>query len=109
MTDITTAPEAVRRMLHELGIPINHNGYRRLCVGIPRYAHNPEQSLTKELYPYIAKTIGNTSAVVVETAIRRAILYGWQNGDPEAWNRYFSVPTRVPTNLTFIATLAEHL
>lgn len=109
MTEIITAPESVRRMLHELGIPINHNGYRRLCVGIPRYAQNPEQSLTKELYPHIARTIGNTSAVVVETAIRRAVLYGWQHGDREAWIRYFGHIAKAPTNLTFIATLAEHL
>jgi hypothetical protein len=109
MTEIITAPESVRRMLHELGIHINHNGYRRLCLGIPHYAQNPEQSLTKELYPYIARAIGNTSAVVVETAIRRAILYGWQHSDRDPWIRYFGYISRVPTNLTFIATLAEHL
>ncbi len=102
-----TPQEQTRQMLRRLGIPIHQSGYRKLSVAIPRYAENPEQSLSKELYPYVAAVLGTDSDI--ESSLRRSILCAWTNGSPEAWQTYFPNLTRAPSNHVFIATLAEHL
>lgn len=105
----TTTPNSVRSLLRQLSIPISHTGYRRLCIGIPEFTRNPEQSITKELYPYIAKASGCASSQDVESCIRRSILRGWEIGDRDVWQRYFPGAAKAPSNLVFIATLAEYL
>ena len=98
----------IHLMLLELGIPAHYSGYRRLMDCIPRYAEDPEQSITKEIYPDVAKQYGIKPSVV-ETTIRRAIHAGWENGDREVWEFYFPNYTKAPSNMAFIATLAERL
>lgn len=109
MSKPSTNPESVRQALHELGFPVHHGGYRRLCAAIPRYAQDPEQSLTKELYPDVARELGCTNPCDVESSIRRAILTAWDQGDRDVWIQYFPRCRKAPTNLVFIATLAEYL
>ena len=65
------------RMLFELGIPVHRAGYRQLCLAIPRFAQNKSQSLTKELYPYIAQTLGHSDWRAVEHARKRKQLVPW--------------------------------
>lgn len=101
--------DQVRKMLRALGFQIQYNGYRRLCIGIPYFASDPEQSLSKNLYPHIADTIGNTSACDVESSIRRSIVIAWNIGDRSTWEYFFPSAKKPPSNLTFIATLADYL
>lgn len=100
---------ATARMLHELGIPIHRNGYRQLCIAIPCYAQQDIQSLSKELYPYVADYFGQTNWQAVERSIRDVILDAWEHRDPEVWEVYFPKFRKVPSNKMFISTLAEHL
>lgn len=96
-------------MLHELGVPAHRIGYKQLCAAIPCYARDDTQSLTKELYPSIARRFGYPNCGPVEHAIRLAILDGWERGRREVWEGYFPCALRPPSNKLFIATLAERL
>ena len=111
---ITTVDEEIiilqavtRRMLHELGFGSHRLGYKQLLILIPWYAMDPSQSLTKELYPAVAKHFGYRSWKPVENTVRTAILDAWERRDLTIWNRYFRGMEKPPTNLQFIATIAE--
>lgn len=96
-------------MLKNLGIAANLSSHQMLCIGVPRFAVNPNQGLTKELYPYIAEQCNATNWESVERSIRYAIAEGWKNRNPEVWEMYFPGFTKAPTNKQFIATLAAFL
>lgn len=104
-----TAQRQTSYMLHELGVPVHRVGYPQLCVGIPRFAENKTQSLTKDLYPYIADHFGHFDWRSTEHAMRLAILHAWDHGDPAAWAKYFPGLQKAPSNKLFISTLAEYL
>ena len=69
-------------------------------------------SVTKLLYPTIAKVNGTTSSRV-ERAIRHAIEVAWDRGDVDVLNSYFGYTIRnnrgKPTNSEFIAMIADNL
>ena len=97
-----------------VGIPAHIKGYQFLREAIKLTINRPEiiNSITKELYPAIAKQF-NTSASKVERAIRHAIEVGWSRGKIENINNIFGV--RVydqndrPTNGEFIALVADKM
>lgn len=99
--------------LHLLGIPTHLDGYRQLCLALPEYANNPEQRLTKELYPTVAALCHCVDSRSVEHSIRKAIRSAWNHRDNAIWRKYFpmgsggSIPC--PTNKEFICCLAEVL
>lgn len=99
-------------ILLTLGISVKHKGYRYLETGIQFFKIDPQQSMTKALYPAVAKRYG-TSRESVERAIRSAIQSAWNNRDEKVWRLYFQpcrngmVPR--PTNKAFIAALADLL
>ena len=96
-------------MLHELSCPIHCLGYDYIILAVTRYTKGDMQSLSKELYPYIAERYGYADWHPVERSIRTAISYGWANGDPLVWDRYFPNAEKAPANKLFIVTLAERL
>lgn len=96
-------------MLHKLSFPIHRLGYSHLILAITRYAQGDMPSLTKELYPYVAKHFGYRDWHAIERAIRSVAADAWANGDPQAWEAYFPRYDRVPSNKRLIATLAEQL
>lgn len=96
-------------MLHELQIGVHRLGYRHLFVAIPCYAMDNSQSMSKELYPYIAEYYGYSDWHRVEHAIRVAIMDAWERRDWIVWEHYFPGLKKPPTNKRFIATLAERL
>ncbi len=97
------------QMLRELRIGIHRLGYRQLFIAIPCYAMDDMQSLSKELYPYIAEYFGYSDWHPVEHAIRVAIVDAWEHRDPIVWEYYFPGSKKPPSNKQFIATLAERL
>lgn len=109
MEEVTHAADLTRAILHELDVPVHQNGYVQLCIGLPYFAQKSKPTLSKELYPYIAEEFGGVSSDDVESSIRRSIKSAWKNRDPEAWEKYFPKRDRPPSNLVFIATLAEYL
>ena len=96
-------------MLHELRIGIHRLGYKCLTIAVPCFAEDDTQSLSKELYPYVAECLGHTEWYAVERAIRMVILDAWNKRDPAVWEQYFPEQKKVPTNKQFLAVLAEKM
>lgn len=105
---------ATRALLLKLGIPQHIKGYHFLGVAIEAVQENPDRlvAITKDLYPYIAKTHGTTSSNV-ERTIRHAIEVAFDRCNLDTLEDIFgySVDARRgrPTNKHFIAALAEVL
>ena len=107
-TAITIAP-TLCTLLHKLGYPAHRLGYTYLLIAVTRYAEGDIQSLSKELYPYIADLFGYSDWPPIENAIRSATDNAWENGPVEVWQSLFPCSTKAPTNKQLIATLAEYL
>lgn len=100
------------RVLLELGMIPKWNGFACLQLGLPAFAEDPKQTVTKELYHRIGKQIGKNSTLV-ERNIRTAIQKSWAQGTMAAWRKYFpcapdgTVPR--PSNKAFISHMAQIL
>jgi two-component system response regulator (stage 0 sporulation protein A) len=99
-------------ILVQLGFKNNLSGFRYVVSGLPMFAENPQQTVTKELYPAIGKLHGKTGEQV-ERAIRNAIELAWQRKDERIWRMYFapapdgSIPR--PTNGQLLHTLMRQI
>ena len=100
---------SVAGLLLELGFSPWHLGYRMLCQAIPRYREDRGQSITKELYPELGQRFGGCGGAGAERAIRYAVAQAWSRGRREVWEGYFPPGGKRPSNLHFIATVAEYL
>ena len=98
--------------LHLLKVPTHLDGYRQLCLALPIFVGNPQQLLTKELYPAVAAICGGNVAQV-ERSIRSAINAAWCRRDEQLWRLYFKPGTDGviprPTNAAFISRLTDRL
>lgn len=105
---------AVTEIIHEIGVPAHIKGYQYLRRAIMMTVESPEliNSITKELYPSVAKAFGTTSSRV-ERAIRHAIEVAWDRGDVDVINSYFGYTVQSargkPTNSEFIALISDNL
>lgn len=104
----------VTDVMHEIGIPAHILGHKYLrdailCVIKDNTAIN---SVTKVLYPKIAKIHGTTSSKT-ERAIRHAIEVAWERGNVDVLDEYFGYTINMdkgkPTNSEFIAMIADNL
>ncbi len=109
-----TIEEKISEIFISIGIPPHIKGYSYLREGIRLTVDNPRviNSVTKELYPTIAKTYA-TTASKVERAIRHAIEVAWNRGRIDAINAIFGariyLGSEKPTNSEFIALVADKL
>lgn len=105
---------AVTEIIHQVGIPAHIKGYHYLRTAIMLSVGNDEMinSITKLLYPTVAKQYDTTSSRV-ERAIRHAIEIAWDRGDIDVLTKIFSYTVHTakgkPTNSEFIALIADHL
>ncbi len=112
-TPITTE-EKISEIFISIGIPPHIKGYGYLREGIRLTIEKPHviNSVTKELYPSIAKKY-STTASKVERAIRHAIEVAWNRGRIDAINAIFGariyLGSEKPTNSEFIALVADKL
>ena len=101
-------------IIHEVGVPAHIKGYHYLREAIILSVKNSEiiNSVTKLLYPTVAKHHGTTSSRV-ERAIRHAIEVAWDRGDIDVLNSYFGYTIQndrgKPTNSEFIAMISDKL
>ena len=103
-------PQAkIALQLHLLRFASYLDGYRQLCVGIPLFHQDPQQNLSKELYPEIAAACGCKTEKCVEHSIRKAIQDAWKRRVPGAWEQFFPNITCCPSNKVFLARMAELL
>lgn len=104
----------VTDILHQIGVPAHIKGYQFLRDAILLTMNEPEyiNTVTKRLYPEIAKKNG-TTASRVERAIRHAIEVAWDRGDVDTLNSYFGYTIHnlrgKPTNSEFIAMIADKM
>jgi two-component system response regulator (stage 0 sporulation protein A) len=109
-----TIEEKISEIFISIGIPPHIKGYGYLREGIKMTIERPYiiNSVTKELYPSIAKKFSTTSSKV-ERAIRHAIEVAWNRGRIDAINAIFGariyLGTEKPTNSEFIALVADKL
>ena len=101
-------------IIHEIGVPAHIKGYLYLREAITMVYNNLELlgSITKILYPDIAKKY-NTTSSRVERAIRHAIEVAWSRGNMDSINKMFGYTINShkakPTNSEFIAMVADKL
>ena len=101
-------------IIHQIGVPAHIKGYHYLREAIMMAVNDIEimNSVTKCLYPSVAKKHGTTSSRV-ERAIRHAIEVAWDRGDIDVLNSYFGYTIHSgkgkPTNSEFIALIADKL
>lgn len=104
----------VSEIMHQIGVPAHIKGYQYLREAIILSVNNTEMmgSVTKLLYPTVAKTFKTTSSRV-ERAIRHAIEGAWDRGDVDVLSSYFGYTIQSsrgkPTNSEFIAMIADKL
>ena len=104
----------VTEIIHQIGVPAHIKGYHYLREAIILSVNNPEiiNSITKQLYPTVAKKFHTTSSRV-ERAIRHGIEVAWDRGDVDVLNSYFGYTIHIgrgkPTNSEFIAMIADKL
>ena len=104
----------VTDMIHEIGVPAHIKGYQYLREAIMMAVDDPGMisSITKILYPTIAKRFQTTSSRV-ERAIRHAIEVAWSRGRMETLDALFGYTIDTgkgkPTNSEFIALIADRI
>lgn len=105
---------SITSIIHEIGVPAHIKGYMYLREAITMVYKDIELlgSITKVLYPDIAKKF-NTTASRVERAIRHAIEVAWSRGNIDSISNLFgytvSHSKAKPTNSEFIAMVADKL
>ncbi len=104
----------ISKIMREIGVPAHIKGYQYLREAIMRTVEDPElmHTVTKVLYPSVAKTFKTTSSRV-ERAIRHAIEVAWDRGDVDVLASYFGYTIQnsrgKPTNSEFIAMISDKL
>lgn len=104
----------VTEVIHQIGVPAHIKGYHYLREAIILSIEDTEMinSVTKVLYPTVAKKFKTTSSRV-ERAIRHAIEVAWDRGDVDVLNSFFGYTVHTgrgkPTNSEFIAMIADRL
>lgn len=105
---------SITSIIHEIGVPAHIKGYMYLREAISMVYNDIELlgSITKVLYPDIAKKFKTTSSRV-ERAIRHAIEVAWSRGNIDSISSLFgytvSMSKAKPTNSEFIAMVADKL
>lgn len=106
--------EEITSIFLMIGIPAHIKGYHFLREAVKIVMDNPDiiNSITKKLYPGVAKRFNSTSSKV-ERAIRHAIEVAWTRGRIENINHIFgyNIYTKhdKPTNGEFVALVADKL
>lgn len=102
----------VSNLLVNLGISTKLRGYAYLREAVLLMARDPDQSITKILYPAVGSICGCNSQQV-ERSIRSAIEKAWLHRDDRIWQLYFPPGdhgmTPRPSNAVFISRLADSL
>jgi two-component system response regulator (stage 0 sporulation protein A) len=89
-----------------MGFHTNLCGYRYLLSALCILWENPGQSLTKELYPAVAK-LHKGSWQQIEHGIRLSIANAWERRSGDGWELYFSDEETKPTNSVFLTRMAQ--
>lgn len=98
----------VTNLLLALNISTKHDGFAYLREAIILMSGDPAQSVTKMLYPEVARIFG-CNKDNVERSIRTALDSAWKKQNRDLWQHYFPGADHRPSNAVFISRLAEAL
>lgn len=103
-----SAEAMAMELLDSLRVPVKMKGYQyaldAVVLGVESLSNL--ESITKVLYPMLAKK-HHTTAACVERAIRKAISSAWNNSESRAgMEEIFGKLDRYPSNLQFLKGLA---
>lgn len=104
----------ITEIIHDIGVPAHIKGYQYIRYSIMLAVKDETiiSSITKTLYPTVAKK-HNTTSSRVERAIRHAIEVAWDRGDLDTLNAYFGYTVQnnkgKPTNSEFIAMISDKI
>ena len=104
----------VTKIMLDMGVPAHLKGYHYLREAIVISEHDMEivSSVTKLLYPTIAKKFSTTDQKV-ERAIRNAIEVSWMRGNLDTFEELFGYSADSgkgrPTNSEYIARIADKI
>lgn len=106
------AENSIASLLHKTGMSANIKGYGYLKYAVLLIVEDKsyKNSITKKLYPDVAKYF-NVSSASVERAIRNAINMAWERGNRDFLNSIFVSSVNPlkgkPTNSEFIAMISD--
>ncbi|MDE5763830.1 MAG: sporulation transcription factor Spo0A [Ruminococcus sp.] len=112
--DLEDVEIMVTNIIRNLGIPAHVKGYYYTRTAILECvnSHCYIESITKMLYPQVAK-IHSTTPSCVERAIRHAIEIAWHKADSQTMNTFFGYSVNLngprPTNAEFIALATDRI
>ena len=102
----------VKRLLKEIGVPVNLKGYRYICSAIVYLSQDKGMKISLGLYPKVAKEFGTTGSRV-ERAIRHAVERTFEKGNYATMSEVFGTKTCAHsgklTNSEFLYTCVEYL
>lgn len=108
----TDPREQLYFLLRDMGLAPRADGFSYLLEAVPMYMRDPQQAMTKELYPDVGKRF-HKSGASVERSIRSAIEGAWKRGGYKSWGAYFPVmpdgTIPKPSNSTFLSAVAVWL
>jgi two-component system response regulator (stage 0 sporulation protein A) len=102
--------QLVTEVIRLLCIPAGMKGFQHLKMAILIVLESPYniQSLSRYVYPDVAKRFGDTISMV-ERSIRYAISVGWSRADDEAKLQFLGQKTKQPTNKQFIYGICDYV
>ncbi len=109
-----TMENQISKIMLDIGVPAHLKGYRylRSAVMLAIKDMRVVGSVTKLLYPEIAKLFGTTDRKV-ERAIRNAIEISWERGNVSYFEELFGYSGKDgcerPTNSEYIAIIADQV
>ena len=101
--------EQLHHILHSLHFSPHLNGYSALCEAVLTYMEDPNQQLSSEIFPKVAKTCNCLSIAALDKALRRVISAAWQQRDARVWTQYFYNEHKCPSVLRFLSRIAQEL
>jgi len=113
-TGATNLEVIVTDIIHQIGVPAHIKGYHYLREAIIESVLDASklESVTKVLYPSVAKKF-QTTASRVERAIRHAIEIAWDRGNLDTLNSFFGYTINTgkgkPTNSEFVALITDKI
>ena len=112
--EATNLEVIVTDIIHQIGVPAHIKGYHYLREAIMQSVLDASklESVTKVLYPSVAKKFQTTSSRV-ERAIRHAIEIAWDRGNLDTLNSFFGYTINTgkgkPTNSEFVALITDKI
>lgn len=104
----STPEDWIRQFLLNLGFRTKLCGYAYLLTALELLRKDPDQPLTKVLYPAVGKQ-HNGDWKQIEHGIRLSIKDAWGNRTGDDWEIYFPNATRKPSNSDFFNRALEYL